>query len=144
MNLDEVLLEALSRGAEYALIVNVRKGNPGRLDLYQAKLRKKLLSMVCLGVKLTREMGYSASGLNKGVIVVEGEGNLEILGKALSDVLGLPLVKSWDREALLEEGYRSAIRLSPRRDYLGVLKFVDLKTSIAKGPMIRIKRLLPA
>ena len=143
MSLDEVLLESLGRGADYALIVNVRKGNPGRLDLYHAESRRRVLSAVCLGVKLAREMGASASRIDRGVVVVEGEGDLEVLGKALSEALRLPMVRGRGRDELVEEGFRSAIRLSPRRGYLGAINFVDLRTKAAKGPLIRIRRLLP-
>lgn len=141
MNLEEVLLEASARKAGYALIVNVRKGNPGRIDLYDVSLKKLKTSFVCLGVKLAREMGVTPSPLRNAAVMVEGEGELEVLGRVLAEALDLPILKL--EEQSYPNVYHSAVLLSPRRGYLGALNFLDLASRKPIGPLIRVKRLLP-
>ena len=138
MNLDEVLLEASARGSSHALIVNVRKGNPGRLDLYDVETGGLKASFVCLGVKLAREMKVAVRPLTMAAVAVEGEGELEALGKVLAEALSLPLVKGRPSSP----SYASAALLSPRRGYLGAVNFLDLSRALPIGPLIRVKRLL--
>ena len=138
MNLDEVLLEASARGASHALVVNVRKGNPGRLDLYEVGSGRLKASFVCLGVKLAREMKVAPQPLSRGAVAVEGEGDLEALAKTLAEVLDLPLVKGRPQAS----SYATVALLSPRRGYLGAINFLDLSKGRPMGPLIRVKRLL--
>lgn len=137
MSLNEVLLEASARGLLHALVVNVRKGNPGRLDLYDVEKGKLKASLVCLGVKLAREMKVPARPLTKAAVAIEGEGELEALGKMLAEVLGLPLIRGKPTSS-----FATALMLSPRGGYLGAINFLDLSKRVSIGPLIRIKRLL--
>jgi len=139
MNLREVLLEASSRGSSHALVVNVRKANPGRLDLYDVETGSLKASFVCLGVKLTREMGVVPQPLRRAVVAVEDGEELESLAKVLAEALNLPFVKERPKAST----YATAAILSARRGYLGAMSFLDLASGEPLGPLIRVKRLLP-
>lgn len=138
MSLSEVMLEASARGLSHALIVNVRKGNPGRVDIYRAEGGRLVTSFVCLGTKLAREMRVAPKQLTRAAVAVEDEGDVELLGKVMAEALGLPLVKG--RPAPSE--YASLVLISPRRGYLGAINFLDLRSNRPAGPLIRVKRLL--
>lgn len=133
-----MMLEASARGMSHSLIVNVRKGNPGKLDLYRAKDGELVLSLVCLGTKLAREMGVAPQRMTRAAVAVEAEGELELLGRALAEALGLPLIKG--RPSPSE--YASVMLISPRRGYLGAINFLSLSSRRPVGPLIRVKRLL--
>jgi U3 small nucleolar ribonucleoprotein protein IMP4 len=139
MSLLEVLLEASSRGASHALVVNVRKANPGRLDLYDVETRSLRASFVCLGVKLAREMGVMAQPLRRAVVAVEDGEELESLAKALAEALSLPFVRERPKATI----YATAAILSAGPGYLGAMSFLDLASGEPVGPLIRVKRLLP-
>ncbi|MEM4699811.1 MAG: hypothetical protein QXT74_02535 [Candidatus Nezhaarchaeales archaeon] len=138
--LSEVMLEASARGMSHSLIVNVRKGNPGRLDLYRAEDGKLVASIVCLGTKLAREMGVAPQRMKRAAVAVEAEGDLELLGRVMAEALSLPLVKG--RPSPSE--YASAMIISPRRGYLGAINFLSLSSHKPVGPLIRVKRILKA
>ncbi|MCX8204087.1 MAG: hypothetical protein N3H31_00235 [Candidatus Nezhaarchaeota archaeon] len=138
MSLNEVMLEASAKDMSHVLVVNVRKGNPGRLDLYRTEANELVASLVCLGTKLVREMGMHPQRLTKAAVAIEAERELEALGKVLAEALGLPLVKGRPSAP----NYGSLVLISPRRGYLGAINFLDLQRGRPIGPSIRIKRVL--
>lgn len=140
MSLEEIFLKALDMGAKHVLVVNVKKGNPSRMDLYNSKLKKLKTSFVCSGVKLAREMGIKVSRIRNTAVIVKNGEELKVLGKSLSEALEIPLINS--NEISSFNIYDGLIVLSSSEGTLGMLTPVDCPHRRPIGPFLKISKKL--
>ncbi|MEM1537523.1 MAG: hypothetical protein QXK12_03245 [Candidatus Nezhaarchaeales archaeon] len=139
-NFEEVVLEALKHGAKSILVVNTRKGNPGRVDLYRITNNEArlIVSIVCSGIKLLREMKIKPplKAIKSVRLTVDPNASDELkkLANTLSEGLSIPI------EGLVGGDDAGLLIVEPDKKHLGRLRFICAKNQKPIGPLVVLKK----
>jgi U3 small nucleolar ribonucleoprotein protein IMP4 len=136
--LEDLAIEAYTRGLKYVLVVSEFRGNPGRLSLFevQAEITPKLVKIADLilkGVKLSRENPLASKVYGASSIAIDHSKCISsdcfLLADILLKVFQPRIAKDPDVTVLLEE------------DKYIVVKFQNAHGKLI-GPVLRVLRVI--
>lgn len=89
--MEEICLEAYSRGLKYVAVASERRGNPGRIDIYELgeggrATPRKLATLVLKGVRLSREDPEAIRLYNPASVSIDYAGCLSNECFGLADI----------------------------------------------------------
>lgn len=131
---------ALSLKASRLIMIQAKKGNPGRLDFYDATSRDVPLlgSLLISGAKLLREQKHSTKAPSKAKLVV----HYEVEGAPLEMRRTMMLIPTlFDLEVNATGGERWFMKISWTGKSLEV-SFIDKETALSFGPVIKVRNVV--
>jgi hypothetical protein len=131
---------ALNLKASRLVIIQAKKGNPSKLDFYDATLEEVPLlgSLLVSGVKLVREQRHTKRAPRQARLVVYYD--LEAVPpKMKREVMLIPTL--FDLEVSTAEDYRWVMKVSWTEKGFEI-SFIDKEQALSFGPVIRVKRVV--
>jgi len=144
MSLDGVAEKAIELGAERAVVVDRRRGQPGAINLFQVTssgLKPELPVILVGGVRLRREFNVPTRRIRASVITYDSkdyDGELEKLVWKLSQFFGLPSLPV--NEVSGEDNLSFHVSFESSRCLK--LTFVLLERMIEIGPRVSVSKLI--
>jgi len=131
---------ALNFKASRLVIVQAKKGNPSKLDFYDATLERVPLlgSLFVSGVKLIREQKHITRAPQQAKLVVHYDLNV-VPSEMRREVMLIPTLL--DLKVSETEDDRWVVRVSWTEKGLEI-SFIDRDQSLSFGPVIRVRRVV--
>jgi len=131
---------ALSFKASRLIIIQAKRGNPSKLDFYDATLKELPLlgSLLVSGVKLVREQKHTTRAPQQARLVIHYDLNVLPL-EARREIMLIPTL--FDLEVSTTEDDRWVMKISWTEKGLEV-SFIDRERALSFGPVIRVRRVV--